>query len=205
MAQRRLATAGSWIVSGVNDQFNNAYGGTPTFDNNGSFVVQNPAGYTVIFSEVEFTNDSNPGSQNGRAGGRAAVGRRGYLNGGFQAEAGANISFDQVAGINAPFATGPNFLCAGAGSTELTGGTLMLGYDQAGLELAGGTVTLGPNFQSGGEITNLTLDGSDLEGTNTLAGTMDWVAGSISGVFVIAPGGVLNLKRIGRRLTNTPR
>ena len=188
---------GAWMVSGVNDQINNAYGGAPAFINNGSFTVQNAATQTVTFSGVKFTNNFNAANAVDAQSGTLLFEGGGFLNGGFQAEAGATIRFDQVSGVNAPFTTGPNFRCAGLGAIQLTGGAMTLGSDQAGLGLMGGTVTLGPNFQSGGAITNLTLDGSGLLGTNTLAGTMNWLAGSISGLFTISASGALNLSGAG--------
>ena len=188
---------GTWMVSGVNDQINNAFGGTPAFLNSGSFVVANAAGQTLTFSGVEFTNSASAANAVDVLGGALLFEGGGYQNGGFQAGAGAIIRFDQIPGLAAPFATGPNFLCTGPGAIQLTGGAMLLGNDQAGLALTGGTVTLGPVFQNNGAITNLALDGSDLEGTNTLAGTMDWLAGSIGGVFTISSGGVLNLSGAG--------
>jgi len=188
---------GIWIVNGVNDQINNAYGGTPEFINSGSFVVQNAAAQTVTFSGVEFTNSFDADNAVDARGGTLLLEGGGYLNGGFQAEAGAAIRFDQVAGSDAAFTTGPNFRCTGPGSVRLTDGVMTLGYDQAGLALEGGMVTLGPNFQDKGAITNLTLDGSDLLGTNTLEGTMNWLDGNLFGVFTISSSGALNLSGAG--------
>ncbi|MGA2556637.1 MAG: hypothetical protein ABSG04_10245, partial [Verrucomicrobiota bacterium] len=185
---------GTWLINGVNGQFNNSgYGGTPAFVNNSSFVVQNAAANTVAFAGVAFTNNYNLDAAVDVLGGALLLEGGGFLNGGFRAEAGALIRFFQTGGTTVGFTTGPNFRCTGPGATQLTGGALLLGNDQAGLELMGGTVALGPDFQSSGAITNLTLNGSDLEGTNTLAGTMNWLAGRLGGAFTISPGGALNL------------
>ncbi|MGA2541554.1 MAG: Ig-like domain-containing protein, partial [Verrucomicrobiota bacterium] len=195
-----ITNSGTWFINGVNDQFNNAYGGTPSFINvtSGSFFVQNTAAQTATFSGVAFTNNYNVDDAVYVASGTLLFKGGGYLNGGFHAEAGALIRFDQVPGAPAPFTTGPNFRCTGPGTTALTGGAMTLGNDQAGLALTGGTVALGPNFQSSGAITNLTLDGSDLTGTNNLVGTMNWLAGAVSGGFVISSSGVLNLSGAGQ-------
>ena len=86
------------VVSGVNDQINNAYGGTPAFINNGSFAVQNAAANTVTFSGVAFTNNFNADNAVDAQWGTLLFEGGGYLDGGFQAEAGATIRFDQTGG-----------------------------------------------------------------------------------------------------------
>ena len=193
-----ITNNGTWLISGGNGEFNNnGYSGTPAFVNNSSFVMQNEAANIVAFSGVAFTNNYHAADAVYVQGGTLLFRGGGYLNGGFYAAAGATIRFDQVSGEDAPFTTGPNFRCTGPGVNELTGGAMTLGYNQAGLELTGGTVTLGPQFQNNGAITNLTLDGADLAGTNTLTGTMNWVSGDLYGVFTIASGGVLNLSGAG--------
>ncbi|HXP62036.1 MAG TPA: carboxypeptidase-like regulatory domain-containing protein, partial [Dongiaceae bacterium] len=86
-----------------------------------------------------------------------------------------------------------------------------------------GTLALGPGFQ-GGTITNLTLAGMKLSGTNTVSGTfncgggalgglwvaegavMNWSGGTVAGPLTVADGGVLNLGgtlvSLGDTLTN---
>ena len=59
-------------------------------------------------------------------------------------------------------------------------------------------MSLGPAFQNAGVITNLTLSGSTLAGTNTLTGTLNWAGGAISGAFTITSTGVLNLSGAGQ-------
>ncbi len=85
----------------------------------------------------------------------------------------------------------------GAGSSVLNGGTLNLLSDQIGnLQMNGGTVVLGPAFQNAGAITNLTLSGSALAGSNNVTGTLTWTGGTSlpSGAWLnIAPDGLLNL------------
>ena len=112
----------------------------------------------------------------------------GVLGGGFSAAGGAAIQFNggnfSVAGMTA----------SGPGTVQFTAGNLLLGGDQvANLGLTGGTVLLGPGFQ-GGAITNLTLAGSTLGGTNTVAGTLNLAGGSsVSGALTVAGSGVLNV------------
>jgi subtilase family serine protease len=80
---------------------------------------------------------------------------------------------------------------SGAGICRFTGGTLNLVNTIPGLQLAGGTVVLLPSFQAGGAITNLTLDGAALSGTNVVIGTLRWRDGAISGFLTVEPGGLL--------------
>ncbi|MCL4785535.1 MAG: immunoglobulin domain-containing protein, partial [Verrucomicrobia bacterium] len=78
---------------------------------------------------------------------------------------------------------------SGAGSSRLTGGTLQLLNEIPGLQLAGGTVLPLPLFQAGGAITNLTLSGATLGGSNVVTGTLNCT--SVSGPLTVAPGGVV--------------
>ena len=75
-----------------------------------------------------------------------------------------------------------------------SGGTLTLQQTVAPqLQLTGGAVTLGPAFQ-GGSITNLTLAGSLLSGTNTVTGTLNCLSGTVGGgALTVATNGVLVL------------
>lgn len=180
---------GNWIANGVKDQMNDAsYGGTPTFNNNSYFVVEHLTNGATTLAGVAFNNTFNASNSVDVQSGTLQLSGGGFLNGGFIAEAGANLVFSSGA-----FTTGPNLSVSGPGNNSFASGTLVLSNDVAGLTLAGGTVTLGPNFQSGGAITNLTISGSMLAGTNMLLGTMNWLAGAVAGALTISPGGVLNL------------
>jgi len=57
------------------------------------------------------------------------------------------------------------------------------------LQLTGGTVVLDPSFQ-GGTITNLTLNGSTLSGTNTVSGSLALNGDSVNRNADGAGGGV---------------
>ena len=111
----------------------------------------------------------------------------GTVGGAFSASAGALIDF-----------SGGSFTAAGAaisggGLVQFNGGNLTLVADIIpNLALTGGNLYLAPAFQ-GGAITNLTLSGSTLEGTNTLTGTLNWPGGTIGGPLTVASTGVLNL------------
>src|SRR2546423_7789396 len=80
----------------------------------------------------------------------------------------------------------------------MTGGNITLLNDVPGnLQLAGGTVLLGPAFQNGGAITNLTLQGSSLSGTNQVTGTLNWNGGGLGSLVTIETGGTMNIVGAG--------
>jgi hypothetical protein len=82
----------------------------------------------------------------------------------------------------------------GPGLCEFSGGTLTLNQTIApNLLLVGGNVVLGPAFQNNGTITDLTLNGSTLVGTNAVTGTLTGDSGTLGGPLSIASGGVLNI------------
>ena len=114
----------------------------------------------------------------------------GTLAGTFQASSNAIINFS-----GGSFTNSAPVSIIGPGSIQLTGtGTLFLLSDMiANLSLAGGTVDLGPAFQ-GGTITNLTISGATLTGTNTVTGTFNWNNGVIvGGSLTVASNGVMNI------------
>ena len=59
------------------------------------------------------------------------------------------------------------------------------------IQFNGASLTLDPSFQ-GGTITNLTLSGTTLLGSNVVSGTLTLVNGTVSGTLVILPGAVVN-------------
>ena len=153
----------------------------PSFNNAGSVIKSVTAG-TTTFS-IPFNNTGSVTNLSGTlnfAGG-------GTIGGAFYAAAGKAIDFSSG-----------NFASAGAvvsgpGTIQFNGGSLTLQNDIApNLQLTGGTVSLGAGFQ-GGTITNFTLAGSTLSGTNTLTGIMNWTAGGVAGPLTVVSNGVLNL------------
>ena len=113
----------------------------------------------------------------------------GSLTGTYGIAAGAVIYF-----ASGSFTMGVPPVISGSGLCEFTGTTLTLTQNVPGnLVLAGGNVVLGPGFQNGGGITNLTLSGATLISTNTVTGTFTWVGGTVSGPLTIANGGVMNI------------
>ena len=61
------------------------------------------------------------------------------------------------------------------------------------IKLLGGEIyiTGGTTFQQGGAITNLTLDGANLHGTNRIAGTLTVNSGNVEDYVTVLPGGQL--------------
>src|SRR5688572_2372539 len=82
-------------------------------------------------------------------------------------------------------------LVTGTGSTRLTGGTMLLHDYPPGFLFVGGTVQLLPDFQGGGGITNLIVDGTTLTGTNSVVGTLRFRSGTIGGVLLIESNAIL--------------
>ena len=169
------------------------------FSNAGTVRKSGGAGVAYIY--IPFDNDGTvevlSGSLVLRGGGR--------VTGQYNASSGAGIyltvgSFTQVGT--------PVF--GGSGVRQLVGASLTLTTDQIpGLTLADGYVYLGSTFQ-GGSITNLTLAGANLVGTNTVTGTFNWLGGGVgnpNGALTVASNGVVNisggvLKTLYQPLTN---
>jgi hypothetical protein len=113
----------------------------------------------------------------------------GPLSGGYGAAAGTTIDFGSGSfTMNVP----PDL--SGAGLFEFTGTTLTLTENvPSNLLLASGSLVLGPEFQNHGGITNLTLSGSTLTGTNTVTGLLNWKGGTLTGPMTIESGAEMNI------------
>ncbi|HZV34029.1 MAG TPA: CARDB domain-containing protein, partial [Verrucomicrobiae bacterium] len=152
------------------------------FNNAGSFTKLANGNSTYI--SVPFANSGTVTAQQGNIYFESG----GPIEGAYVADAGASIYFN---GGNFTQQTGATY--TGPGNIQFNNGTLTLENDVIpGLALTGGNVVLGPAFQ-GGTITNLTLSGGTLTGTNTVTGTLNWNAGVINGPLGIASGAFLNL------------
>jgi hypothetical protein len=116
----------------------------------------------------------------------------GVLMGTYNAALGTTIDFGGGF-ANDPLTVGAPPTLNGPGQYDFTSGYLLLTEDAiTNLTLEYGTLELGPAFQQGGAITNLTLDGTTLVGTNQVSGTLTATNSQFSGVLTINSGGVLN-------------
>src|SRR6185437_11492340 len=171
---------GLWDIQCDQTLSDNYGGGAAYFANAGT--VQKTAGTGTTTISVAFNNAGTVTAQTGII----SFNGGGVIESNFIAAAGASIHFSGGAFrySTVPVLTGP-------GAIQFTGGTLTLLDDQIpGLQMTGGTISLSATFQ-GGTITNLDLNGSALQGTNTVNGTFDCGNG-VSGGLTVAGGAVVN-------------
>ena len=117
----------------------------------------------------------------------------GALAGTYNAALGTTIQFSGGNTAANPLTVGTLPVLNGPGQYQFTGGYLLLTENAIpNLRLVGGTLELGPAFQQGGAITNLTLDGTTLPGTNQVSGTLTVTNSAITGALTVNSGGVLN-------------
>jgi len=193
---------GNWRAE-TDDQFSSPGGAGAVFYNAGAFT-KSPSTGTSSFSGVAFDNSGEVNVFSGTL----AVGSGGILGGSFLASNNATINFsgggllsglftaESGAGITLTGGafTDDNAVFNGPGANSMTGGTLLLTNDVSqNLRLAGGTVTLGPQFQENGNITDLTIAGATLIGTNSVVGTFNWTGGAVDGAVTVAQNGVVYL------------
>ena len=117
----------------------------------------------------------------------------GVLMGTYNAALGTTIDFGGGS-VGDPLTVGVPPVLNGPGEYQFASGYLLLTEDAIpNLALTGGTLELGPAFQQGGAITNLTLDGTTLApGTNQISGTLAATNSAYSGIITVNSGGVLN-------------
>ncbi len=200
---------GTWNIAS-SQPLNTGYGGKFYFHNAGTVVKSGTNGTTTI--NLPFYNSGTVSALDGAI----IFENGGVIGGGFSAATGAVIDFDLGS-----FTSGGASL-AGPGTNEFTGGNLTLTNDSLpDLLLGGGKLFLAPGFQ-GGAITNLTLAGMILQGTNTVAGvlncgdgfsgslfvapgaTMNWSGGMSVGPLTVASNGVLNIGGTGEIFVGGP-
>ncbi len=184
------------------DQTLGSYSGQPSsshFENAGA--VQKTAGTGTTTLSLPFYNSGTVAGLSGTL----SFGTGGMIEGAFSAASGAVLKF---AGGSFSYSTLP--VLTGPGAIQFAGGSLTLLDDVIpGLQMTGGTVGLGPNFQ-GGTITNLTLSGPTLGGNYTVSGlfncgngisgslavaggaTVNWSGGTVSGTLAAAGGATVN-------------
>ena len=186
-----VSNGGQWLITGNNGFNANAFQtNTPVWINTGLLRKSGGNGASQI-SNFSFANQPS-GTVDTQIGTlRFGGGTSNALGGSFTASLGATM--DMNSGIS--YDAGGN--ASGAGVNQFSGTTLNLRTNIIpGLLLVGGSIVLGPNFQNAGVITNLTLDGSTLVGTNQVGGTVVVNSGSLINQLTVLPGGQL--------LFNTP-
>ena len=183
------------------------------FDIQGDQTLLNTAGATAYFHNVGtlrksaltgFASFDIPLFNSGNV--IALQGTLGFSGGGpltgtFSAAAPALISF-----YGGNYTNSVPVTMNGPGTNQLAGGASLWLLSNAipNLLLAGGTVYLGPAFE-GGSITNLTISGATLTGTNTVTGTFNWNNGTIAGgSMTIASNGVMNMDPTTTMLLESP-
>ncbi|HWV98604.1 MAG TPA: hypothetical protein VNZ64_02815 [Candidatus Acidoferrum sp.] len=175
---RNLAGA-LWDIQGGQTLYNNYPNGA--FFQNAGTVRKSVNAITTTIS-IPFLNSGTV--TNGV--GALALAKGGTIEGAFSAASGATINFN--AGVFT-YNTPPSI--TGAGTVEITGGSLTLPTNVIpNLQLLGGTITLGPGFQ-GGVITNLTLLGGTLPGNNLVSGSF-YTAASLTGSLTLLSGAAVN-------------
>lgn len=160
---------------------NNSAGSGAFFQNAGTFRKSSDNNSTQI--QIPFYNSGSVTSLIGTI--QFSAG--GIMQGAYNAAAGAIVNFSggAFAFTNPPVVTG-------AGTVETTGGTTLTLPSNTipNLQLQGGTITLGPNFQ-GGTITNLAMAGGTLNGNNILSGTL-YSGAALTGSLTLMPGAAMN-------------
>ncbi|HEX3624285.1 MAG TPA: polymorphic toxin-type HINT domain-containing protein [Verrucomicrobiae bacterium] len=155
-------------------------GGSEVFNNAGT--VEKTGGTGTSNVHLTFNNTGLVVAQTGTI----AFSEGGIMNGSYSASSGAVINFS-----GGPFSYTTIPVLTGPGLIEITGGSLTLANNIIpGLQMNGGTISLGAGFQ-GGSITNLTFTGATLSGNWTVIGTFNCGNG-VSGNLAIAPGALLN-------------
>ena len=178
---------GTWTALGYgtigNDSVNSG------FINHGLLQVQSP--YQTFNMSIAFTNNGVVDVQSGTT----EFSYGGLLTGTYNAAPSTTVTFS--ANYSNPWIVGDQPTFTGSGTFSFASGNLLLLNDAVpGLELTGGLIEFGPNFQDHGAITNLTLEGAELQGTNTVTGSLtvfDQYYNYIVAPLVIASGGTLNL------------
>ncbi len=189
-----ISNGGRWQIT-CDNSINNGGGVTPTWINAGTLRKLGGAGITS-FNALNFVNQAN-GLVDVLAGTLNFTGANTNILGGtFTATAPGVIKF-----VNGTW-TDAGGTFSGTGTNQFQGATLLLRTNSLpGLKLVAGDVYIASTFQAAGTITNLTMDGADLRGTNKLnAGVLTMNGGSVREQLTILPAGQLVLATSATKL-----
>lgn len=180
-----ISNAGTWQILGDNSM-NFGGGSRPVFVNSGILRKSAGAGQSQI-SGMDLIN---------LAGGLVEVQSGTLRLGAFQTNV---LGGTLTAGLGTTMAfwggscTDAGGITSGGGQFQFLSGNLYLRNNPIpGMKLLGGDVFLHPTtFQQAGAITNLTIDGAQLRGTNRVAGTLTFNGGSLVDRLTILQTGTL--------------
>ncbi|HAM70403.1 MAG TPA: hypothetical protein DCM86_02030, partial [Verrucomicrobiales bacterium] len=178
-----ISNGGLWQITG-DTVINYGGGSRPLLVNGGTLRKTAGAGATS-FNGMDLVNlpsgivDAQTGTL------RLSAFQTNVLGGTLSAAVGAGISF--VAGT----ITDAGGVTAGGGTFLFSGGNYYLRTNLIpGIKLTGGDLYLnGSTFQQAGTITNLTLDGSQLHGSNKVSGTLVLNSGGVLDRVTVLPSG----------------
>jgi hypothetical protein len=181
-----ITNSGLWQI--ISDElFGQGIGGPDmVFVNTGTLRKIGGSGTTTL-QNFHFVNSGSVEVQSGILDFGNSRGSR--LGGIFTTSVGANLR------LNGGTLTDAGGSFGGGGTNRFTAGTLSLSNNiLPGLLLTGGDIFIGPGFQQAGAITNLTLSGSRLIGTNHVGnGTLTLNDGGLNGRLTVQMGGTLTL------------
>ncbi len=174
---------------------NNGVNWAGGIDNRGEINLYGASGdriYSSSGSGYEYLINQGTVNEQAGAGTSSINAYAGVLVGTYNAAPGTTLQFSGGS-ASSPLTVGTPLVLNGPGQYQFTSGYLLLTVDGiANLALTGGTLELGPGFQQGGTITNLTLDGMTLEaGTHQVNGVMTATNGTLNGAITVNGGGAL--------------
>jgi hypothetical protein len=179
-----ISNGALWEITG---DFSLYSGGGPTSLWINSGTVRKTAGSGIsTIGGMNFLNQPG-GLVDGQTGTIRLSGVNSLLGGTLNATSPAHINLDGVWSDAGGSATG-------TGQVQFDGGTFnFINNAIPGLALVSGDVYIaGNSFQQGGAITNLTIDGAALRGTNIIgAGTLRFNSGAMTELLTVQPGGQL--------------
>lgn len=184
--QAKIINSGLWQITGDYD-FNDGANSPAQWTNSG--VLRKTAGAAGGFSLFAANFVNLPGGQVETQAGRLLMGY------GTNSQFGGTFNTTGILELNNGVWTDAGGVAIGTGTNRFVGGTFNFRTNTIpGLLLAGGNIfiTSTNTFQNFGAITNLTLDGATLSGTNIVSGgTLTMNAGSLNGQLLVLPDGQL--------------